>query len=303
MKDTHNSMADDTQQPPAGGTPPPPPPPPPPGDQGGTPPPPPPPPGGQGAGTPPPPAGATPPTQDGPPPPRPGDKVPDEGLDPTQVFASPPPPPPGAQPAGAMPGAGAPPGGAPPGGTPPAGAVGATGAGQPGQAQPPQDTGPPPPPPGTQVATDEQKNALKQQGFDDEDIRILGEVGDFRFASISSQLTNDNIAVPGHPETKFDEQNFLTLLRGSISLTRDEKWRIIQAIPKLSQFQIDELQKILDEERRKFSELSPKHLLQLMKLEQKHSDDWRDLQTLTVQEQAKEQEGEQADEIRKQLGL
>lgn len=140
-------------------------------------------------------------------------------------------------------------------------------------------------------------------GYDDEDLRVLGEVKDYRFGSISSKLTNGNLAVPPHPEAKFDEQLFLSLLRGSISLTRDEKWRIIQAIPKLSQFQIDELQKILDEEKRKFSELSPKHLLQLQKLEQKHADDWRDLQAITVQEQAKKNESAQADEIRKRLGL
>jgi hypothetical protein len=160
---------------------------------------------------------------------------------------------------------------------------------------PPQDQGPPPPPVGT-VAT-------KEMGYDDEDIRVLGEVGNYRFGSIAVSLTNDNIPVPQHPQTTFDEQTFLMLLRGSISLTRDEKWRIIQAIPKLSQFQIDELQKILEEERRKFSELSPKHLLQLMKLEQKHSADWTDLQSMYIQSQAKQAEQSQADEIRKQLGL
>jgi len=140
-------------------------------------------------------------------------------------------------------------------------------------------------------------------GFDDEDIKILGEVGNYRFGSLTVSLNNENIVVPGHPETQFDEQKFLTLLRGSISLTRDEKWRIIQAMPKLSQFQIDELQKILEEERRKFSELSPKHLLQLQKLEQKHAEDWRDLQAVSVQQNAKSQEQDQAAQIRKQLGL
>ncbi len=155
--------------------------------------------------------------------------------------------------------------------------------------------GPPPPPPGT-VAT-------KEMGYDDEDIRVLGEVANYRFGSIAVQLTNDNIVVPAHPNTTFDEQVFLTLLRGSISLTRDEKWRIIQAVPKLSQFQVDELQKILEEERRKFAELSPKHLSQLMKLEQRHVKDWQDLQTITVQQGVKKEDQAQADEIRKQLGL
>lgn len=232
-------------------------------DQGNPPPPPPPPPpaGGQGQQ-----GGA----QQGPPPPRPGQAVPEGGLDPTQVFASPPPPPPQQQ----------------------QGGQGDNGA-------QPQDQGPPPPPPGP-LPSDEE---LKAKGYDDEDIKILKEVKDYRFGVINAAGTNDNIAVPTHPETQFDEQVFLTLLRGSISLTRDEKWRIIQAIPKLSQFQIDELQKILSEEKKKFSELSPKHLLQLQKLEQKHAEDWKDLQSLTVQQGAREEEQNQAEEIRKQLGL
>ncbi len=214
-------------------------------------------------------------TTGGNPPPRPGDAVPEGGLDPSMVFATPPAPP-----------------------APPVQQAGSTG-GQMGDddsgANPPQDAGPPPPPVGT-VAT-------KEMGYDDEDIRVLGEVGNYRFGTIADQLTNNNIAVPAHPDTQFDEQQFLILLRGSISLTRDEKWRIIKAIPKLSQFQVDELQKILEEERRKFSELSPKHLSQLMKLEQKHSTDWQDLQSVSVQEGAKQQEQAQAEDIRKQLGL
>ena len=205
-------------------------------------------------------------------PPRPGDSVPEGGLDPTQVFATPPPPPPSS-------------------GSQQGGAAG----GQGDDAAIPQDSGPPPPPVGT--------TATKDMGYDDEDLRILGEVKDYRFGSISSKLGNEHLAIPGHPETTFDEQKFLSLLRGSISLTRDEKWRIIQAVPKLSQFQIDELQKILEDERRKFSELSPKHLLQLMRLEQKHSEDWRDLQSLMVQKSAKKEEQGQVDDIRKQLGL
>lgn len=202
-------------------------------------------------------------------PPRPGDPVPQGGLDPTQVFGTPPPP-------------------------PQASAAQGGGNGDDG-AMPPQDMGPPPPPAGT-VAT-------KEMGYDDEDIRVLGEVGDYRFGSITAQMTNDGVVIPAHDATTFDEQKFLTLLRGSISLTRDEKWRIIQAIPKLSQYQIDELQNILEEERRKFTELSPKHLTQLMKLEQRHAQDWADLQSITQQQSVKQGDQAQADEIRKSLGL
>lgn len=215
-----------------------------------------------------------------PPPPKPGDPVPQGGLDPTQVFAAPPAPPP-----------------------PPPGQGDQAAAGGKAPPPPPPDSGKAPPPVGTKATTDEEKKALKDQGYDDEDIRVLGVVGDYRFASVSSALTTDHIKVPEHPETKFEVQDFLKLLAGSISLMRDEKWRIIQAIPKLSQFQIDELFKILTEEKKKFSELSPKHLLQLQKLEQKHSEEWKDLQSMMVQEGVKQEDAAQADEIRKQLGL
>lgn len=140
-------------------------------------------------------------------------------------------------------------------------------------------------------------------GYDDEDLRVLGIVGNYRFGSIAVALTTEHVTIPVHPETTFDEQQFLKLLAGSISLMRDEKWRIIFAIPNLSQFQIDELVKILEEEKRKFAELSPKHLLQLQKLEQKHSEEWRDLQAIIVQQSARKHEEAQADAIRKQLGL
>lgn len=207
-------------------------------------------------------------------PPRPGDPVPQEGLDPTQVFGSPPPPPMGGS-TGSQ--------------------AAASDAGHAGATQPPQDKSPPPPPVGTL--------ATKEMGYDDEDLKILAEVGNYRFGTVSVALTNENVVVPGHPETTFDEQRFLTLLRGSISLTRDEKWRIIQAVPKLSQFQIDELQKILEEEKNKFCQLSPKHLKHLLQLERKHSEDWKDLQSIYVQNVARQQEQNKADDIRKQLGL
>jgi hypothetical protein len=144
---------------------------------------------------------------------------------------------------------------------------------------------------------------LKAAGYDDEDIKILKEIGDYRFGSMLVALTNENVVLPEHANTNFDEQAFLTSLRGSISLTRDEKWRIIQAVPNLSQFQVDELQNILAEEQKKFSELSPKHLSQLQKLEVKHAADWNDLQSITLQEGARAEEESAADDIRAQLGL
>ena len=72
-----------------------------------------------------------------------------------------------------------------------------------------------------------------------------------------------SVKIPPHPNTKFDEKKFVELLAGSISLTITEKKRIIEAIPQLSQFQIDELMKIFEEEQQKFSELEKKMLVSL----------------------------------------
>lgn len=66
---------------------------------------------------------------------------------------------------------------------------------------------------------------------------------------------NHIFSIPPHPNTQFDEENFLTLLEGSISLTMEEKKRVIDAIPRLSIDQINELIKIFEEEKQKFSEL------------------------------------------------
>ena len=111
-----------------------------------------------------------------------------------------------------------------------------------------------------------------------------------------------NIKIPAHT-LQFDEQLFLHLLGGSISLTKDEKARIIESIPRLKQSQIDELVRIFEEERRKFAELSAKHVEQLKKLEKQHFVEW---QTLEMEQKASEKKNEdqaKADAIRKSLGL
>lgn len=109
------------------------------------------------------------------------------------------------------------------------------------------------------------------------------------------------ITAPSHPKTTFDEKKFITLLAGSISLTKAEKRRIVESIPKLSQWQIDELIRILEEEKQKFIELSPKHGDQLRKLEEQHLNDWRDLEVEMKSDQRKAEDQAQADEIRRKL--
>jgi hypothetical protein len=110
------------------------------------------------------------------------------------------------------------------------------------------------------------------------------------------------IVLPKH-ELKFDENNFLKLLAGSISLSKEEKKRIIDTVSKLSQYQIDELIKIFEEEQRKFSELDTKHKEQLQVLEQKHEAEWIALELEYQQSQQKGEEDTAADDIRKSLGL
>lgn len=112
-----------------------------------------------------------------------------------------------------------------------------------------------------------------------------------------------SVKIPPHPNTKFDEQKFVMLLAGSISLTITEKKRIIDAIPQLSQFQIDELMKIFEEEKEKFSELEKKHSEQIAELEKKHASSWQDLESKAEEDKKKEEEAKKAEDIKKQLGL
>ncbi|MFH1375353.1 MAG: hypothetical protein ABIH35_01645 [Patescibacteria group bacterium] len=111
------------------------------------------------------------------------------------------------------------------------------------------------------------------------------------------------VPVPAHPNTQFDEKKFLELLSKSISLTKTEKQRIIASIPKLSQYQIDELIRIFEEEQRKFAELNEKHEDQLKAIEGKHKDDWNDIETQAKQKDKKKKDEDEADALRKKLGL
>jgi len=111
-----------------------------------------------------------------------------------------------------------------------------------------------------------------------------------------------SIKIPPH-DLHFDEDQFLRLLAGSISLSKDEKKRIVETVPKLKQGQVDELIRIFEEEKFKFSQLSKAHVPQLEKLAKQHFQDWLDLETETKAEQKKATDQAAADDIRKSLGL
>lgn len=111
-----------------------------------------------------------------------------------------------------------------------------------------------------------------------------------------------NIKLPEH-STKVDEQLFLRLLSWSISLTIDEKKKIIENFWSLSQFQVDELIKIFEEERSKFSALDVKHREQLRALERQHAISWDAYEWESQQKVQSNVEDAQAEDIRKSLGL
>ncbi len=111
------------------------------------------------------------------------------------------------------------------------------------------------------------------------------------------------VKLPSHPDTTFDEKYFLYLFAGSLSLSLEEKRDILAKMPNLSQFQIDELIKILEEEKQKFDELEKKHPEQVQKLKLTAKKEWEVLEMDDAKSTAEESSQSQADDIRKQLGL
>jgi len=97
---------------------------------------------------------------------------------------------------------------------------------------------------------------------------------------------------------EIDAQNFLDLLKFSLSLNTMEKKRVIDAVPTLSQFQFDELTKVFTEERTKFKDLAKEHPEDIKKLVTKQQKEWGELWDLYSSEaKNKEVEDENQDKI------
>lgn len=112
----------------------------------------------------------------------------------------------------------------------------------------------------------------------------------------------------GHSEAvEVKTEEFLDLLKYSLSLNTMEKKRVIDAVPNLSQFQFDELTKVFVDEREKFRELAWKHPEDIKKLVTKQQTEWIQLWELYVieVEQSKIQweDEKKIDDIKKNLGL
>jgi hypothetical protein len=110
-----------------------------------------------------------------------------------------------------------------------------------------------------------------------------------------------------HPLTTFTEDNFMDLLEHSLSLSTFEKKRVIDAIPTLSQFQIDELVKVFEDERVEFRKLMPTEGEIIKWLLTKAQNEWEQLKDIYIEEERASaranEDAIKADEMRKSLGL
>ncbi len=177
------------------------------------------------------------------------------------------------------------------------------------QAQPPTDQGGQPPvsqpaggqPPATQTGGQPAGGQKNLGGIMEENVDISSLVSN---AGDKQQIQDfiASIKVPAHPNTKFEEKKFVELLATSISLTQNEKKKIIEAIPQLSQFQVDELMKIFVEEQQKFTELEKKHAEQIAELEKQHQSPEAEKEK-AEEVASKINEEKEAEDLKKSLGL
>ena len=90
--------------------------------------------------------------------------------------------------------------------------------------------------------------------------------------------------ISNHPLTTFDSAYFSDLLEHSLSLNVYEKKRVVDAIPTLSQFQIDELVKVFVDEREEFKTLMETEAEAIKDLVVKAKEGWKQLEEIYVQE-------------------
>jgi hypothetical protein len=92
-----------------------------------------------------------------------------------------------------------------------------------------------------------------------------------------------------HPLSSFDESAFIDLLEHSLSLSVFEKKRVVDAIPTLSQFQIDELVKVFEDEREEFKKLLAKEGDTIRELVVKAKEGWNQLRDIYIAERSARQ--------------
>jgi len=107
--------------------------------------------------------------------------------------------------------------------------------------------------------------------------------------------------IPPHPNTTFDEKLFLEYLEGSISLTMEEKKRVIEAIPRLKIEQINELFKIFKDERKKFAELENEFSDDVQKLKREREREIENNEAKQEEVAESDEDANAAEELKKKL--
>lgn len=147
------------------------------------------------------------------------------------------------------------------------------------------------------------KPDLSQMSDDSLGKALGGQAGKYSGQQMTAAQQYDSIlnaVIPPHQLT-LDEKKFKELLAGSISLMYEEKMAILEQIPRLKQQQVDELFKILNEEKKRFAELNKKHQDELKKLEDKHENKEEKEKLEMAEMQSKQSDEEAAAEILRQL--
>ena len=140
----------------------------------------------------------------------------------------------------------------------------------------------------------------------DQDITTTG-TGDGSGVTAADRNAYIMAKIRVHPFTTFDEGYFLDLLENSLSLNVFEKKRVVDAIPTLSQFQIDELTKVFEDEREEFRKLLPTEGETIKEYVVKARREWVQLydvyqQEIRIQSQSSDDQGK-IDDLKKSLGL
>jgi len=113
-----------------------------------------------------------------------------------------------------------------------------------------------------------------------------------------------NIKLPEH-KLDFDNQKFKELLAGSISLLFEEKMEIVNTLSKITQDQINKLIEILEDEQKKFKELTEKHKEEMTKKKQEEMEvKMQDEKKFLEKEVgSKDDDLQQAEDLLKGLGM
>lgn len=110
-----------------------------------------------------------------------------------------------------------------------------------------------------------------------------------------------------HSYIEIDENEFVELLRHSLSLDLSHKKKVVEAFFRLSQKQFDDLNETFQNEREQFREVSDKYPDKIVDLVGKRKEEWIALgdilESENTEESVKWEEQSRIDDIKANLGL